>query len=70
MKFQNLPMMFCAHAQMVVFSEHAQDVLLFYVHDYLVGGLSMPTYGCSVHMPIMLNLSSGVLNRPLSHIWV
>ena len=30
--------MFYAHAQMVVFSEHAQDVLLFYVHAYWVGG--------------------------------
>ena len=25
-------MMFYAYAQMVVFSEHAQEVLLFYVH--------------------------------------
>ena len=31
-------MMFCAHAQMGLFSEHAQDVLLFYAHAYWVGG--------------------------------
>ena len=31
-------MMFYAHAEVVVFSEHAKDVLLFYAHDYWVGG--------------------------------
>ena len=31
-------MMFYMHAQVVVFSEHAQDVLLFYAHAYWVGG--------------------------------
>ena len=31
-------MMFYVHAQIVEFSEHAQDVLLFYVHAYWVGG--------------------------------
>ena len=30
-------MMFYVHAQMVVFSEHSQDVLLFCVHAYWVG---------------------------------
>ena len=47
-------MMFQAHAQMVVFSEHAQDVLLCYTHAYWVGGLSMPIDGCSVCMPIII----------------
>ena len=46
-------MMFYVHAQMVVFSEHAKDVLLFCVQDYWVGGLSMPTDGCFVYMPIL-----------------
>ena len=32
-------MIFYAHAQMVVFSEYAQDVLLFCAHAYWVGGL-------------------------------
>ena len=32
-------------------------------------GLSMPTEGCSVFMPlVIINLRSGVLNRTLSHI--
>ena len=30
-------MMFYVHAQVVVFSEHAQDFLLFYAHTYLLG---------------------------------
>ena len=29
--------MFYVHAQMVVFSEHTKDVLLFYVHAYQLG---------------------------------
>ena len=45
--------MFYAHAQMVVFSEHAQHVLLFYAHAYWVGGLSLPPDGCFVYMPII-----------------
>ena len=36
-----------------VFSEHTQDILLFYASAYWVGGLSMPPDGFSVHMPIM-----------------
>ena len=47
-------MIFYVHAQMVVFSEHAQDVLLFYAHTYGWEGLSMPTDGCSVHMLIII----------------
>ena len=63
-------MMFYVHAQMVVFSKHAQDVLLFYAHAYWVESLSMPTDGCSVCMLIIFaTFSSGVLNRALSDIW-
>ena len=55
MKFSALygSKMFYENAQMIVFSEHAHNVLLFYVNAYWVGGLNMPTGGCSVCMPIM-----------------
>ena len=63
-------MMFYVHAQMVVFSEHAQDVLLFHAHAYWWEGLSIPTDGClCACLLCLLILSFGVLNRTLSHIW-
>ena len=46
--------MFYAHDQKLVFSEHAQDILLFHAHAYCGEGLSMPTDGCSVCMPIII----------------
>ena len=42
-------MMLYVHAEMVVFSDHAQDVLLFCAHACWVDGLSMPTDGCYAH---------------------
>ena len=44
--------MLYVYAQMVMFSDHAQDVLLFYAHAYWVGGSDHGTDGCSVCMSI------------------
>ena len=47
-------MTFYVHAQMMMFSEHARHVLLFYAHAYWGWGLSMATDGCSVCMAIII----------------
>ena len=50
--------MFYVHAQMVVFSEHVQDVLLFYLHVFWVGGTELcpQSMGVQEDMPIMFVL--------------
>ena len=60
-------MMFYMHAQMVMFSEHAQDVLLFCGHVYWFEGLIMPTDGCSVWMPIIFVKSKFYEDRFFAH---
>ena len=59
--------MFIVHAQMVVFSEHAQDVLLCYVHAYWVGGSEHANWRV-FHVHSYWS-KFWVLNRTLSHTW-
>ena len=47
--------MFYVHGQMVLFSEHAQGCSIHSMHLSIgLEGLSMPTDGCSVCMPIII----------------
>ena len=51
--------MFYAHAQKVVFFEHAKDVLLLYVHAYWMGG----TESCSAPLSLELIMTMVMLKE-------